>query len=37
MEPEVSLPCSQEPATEFYPEPDESCPHIPTLFLKELF
>jgi hypothetical protein len=33
MEPECSLPYSQEPATGPYPEPDESIPHLPTLFL----
>jgi hypothetical protein len=26
-----SLPCSQEPATGLYTEPDESTPHIATL------
>jgi hypothetical protein len=31
MEPEVSLPCSQEPATETYTEPDESIPYSPTI------
>jgi hypothetical protein len=31
--PEGSLPCSQWPTTGPYTEPDESNPHIPTLFL----
>jgi hypothetical protein len=31
MEPEGSLPCSQEPATDLYPEPDDSSPHLLTL------
>jgi hypothetical protein len=32
MEPESSLPCSQQPAASPYPKPDESSPHLPTLF-----
>jgi hypothetical protein len=32
MEPEVSIPCSQVPATGPSPEPDESSPHLPILF-----
>jgi hypothetical protein len=32
MEREGSLPCSQEPATCPYPEPNESNPHLQTLF-----
>jgi hypothetical protein len=31
MEPEVSLPCSQEPSTGAYPEPDQSSPYHPIL------
>jgi len=37
METEVSLPCSQGSATVFYPEPDESIPYLPTLFLYDPF
>jgi hypothetical protein len=33
MEPEGSLQCSQEPATAPHPEPDESSPYLPILFL----
>jgi hypothetical protein len=32
MEPEGSLPCSQDPDTCPYPEPRESNPHPQTLF-----
>jgi hypothetical protein len=32
MEPEGSLPCSQEAATSPYTEIDEPSPHNPTLF-----
>jgi hypothetical protein len=32
MEPEVSLPCSQESFTDPYPEPDESSPYHSILF-----
>jgi len=33
MKPACSLPCSQEPATGPYPEPEESSPHPLILFL----
>jgi hypothetical protein len=32
MESEGSILCLQEPDTGSYPEPDESCPQLPTLF-----
>jgi len=32
LEPESSLPCSQEPAMGPYPEPNESSPHFTTVF-----
>jgi hypothetical protein len=34
MEPEVSLPCSQEPALAPYPDPDASSLHFSILFPK---
>jgi hypothetical protein len=33
MEPEGSVTCSEEPTTGPYPEPDESSPYHPILFL----
>jgi hypothetical protein len=36
MEPEGSLPCSQEPATGHYPDLDESSPQLSILFLSIL-
>jgi hypothetical protein len=35
MEPEGSLPYSQEPSPDPYPKPDESSPYNPILFLQD--
>jgi hypothetical protein len=35
MEPEGSLPCSKEPSTGPYPEPDQSIPYHHILFLQD--
>jgi hypothetical protein len=37
MEPEGSLPGSQEPSTGPYPEPDKSSPYYPSYFSKNHF
>jgi len=37
MEPESSSPCSQQPATGPYPEPDACNPHLHTLYHKHSF
>jgi hypothetical protein len=37
MEVESSLPCSQEPFTGPYPEPDQSSPYHFILYLKDPF
>jgi hypothetical protein len=36
MEPEVPVPRSQDLSTSPYPEPDESSPHHPILYLQPL-
>jgi hypothetical protein len=36
MEPEDSLPCSQQPTTGPYPEPDASSTHILTVSLRSI-
>jgi len=36
MQPEGSLPCSQQPTTGPYPEQDTSSPHLPTLFRRSI-
>jgi hypothetical protein len=35
MEPEGSLPCSQEPSTSPHPDPDRSSPRHPILSLQD--
>jgi hypothetical protein len=37
MQPESPLPCSEEPSTGLYPEPDRSSPYHPILFLLDVF
>jgi hypothetical protein len=37
METEGSLPCSQEPAADQYPEADASTSHLPTPFSQDPF
>jgi hypothetical protein len=36
MDPEVTFPCSQEPSTGPYPEPDQSSPNHPILSLRSI-
>jgi hypothetical protein len=36
MQPEGSLPCSQEPSTRLYPDAHQSSPHHPILFMIHL-
>jgi hypothetical protein len=37
MDSEGLLPCSQEPATDPYPEPDEFSPHVSIFFFQDHF